>query len=43
MSATGGTLDVTTIANNGTFNLNFGALSVDTSSGDLVNTGGGVG
>jgi len=42
MSATGGTWDVTTIANNGTLNLKFGALSADTFSGDLINTGGRV-
>ena len=37
---TGGTVDATTIDNNGIFNFTGGTLSVDTFNGDLDNTGG---
>jgi hypothetical protein len=39
----GGTVDATTITNNGTFNFTGGTLNVDTFNGELANTGGTLG
>ena len=43
MTLADGVADATTITNSGTFNLSGGILNVDTSNGDLNNTGGTVG